>query len=277
MSIMSSKQKSKYKIKTSIIIPIGVIEQHGYHLPLNTDAVVAERLSRLIGQRTEILVAPTMYESFSGGELPGTVNISPAVMSLVVSDRLTSLAKQGFRNFYLFLCHGGSENERALREAIKMLLRNSPVFETAMIALMGAWEFDPKKTGFNKGFSENDWHAGWAETSIMMALAPELVWMDELQLDIEPVAETMRQHPDNYQQAEKIVDDKLIIPRMSQKEEVKVGVMGYPERANVETGRKMVEDMVSAAVAKISELESKSDGVYKKIEFVPEPLIFDNV
>ena len=60
-----------------------------------------------------MLVAPTMYQSFSGGDLPGTINITPATMAHVVSDMLVSLAAQGFRNFHLFLCHGGSENSRA--------------------------------------------------------------------------------------------------------------------------------------------------------------------
>ena len=53
--------------KKSVIVPIGVIEQHGYHLPLKTDALIAGHLGRMIGERTQILVAPTIYQSFSGG------------------------------------------------------------------------------------------------------------------------------------------------------------------------------------------------------------------
>ena len=64
---------------------------------------------------------------------------------------------------------------------------------------------------------------------------------------------------------------------MSQKKEIEVGVMGYPEQANAEFGKKIVEETVSVAAAKISELESKADGVYKEVKFVPEPLIFDNL
>ena len=70
------------KSKQSIIIPIGVIEQHGYHLPPKTDALIATNVGRMISQCTGILVGPTMYQSFSGGGLLGAINISPAVMSL---------------------------------------------------------------------------------------------------------------------------------------------------------------------------------------------------
>ena len=129
MENMTVKMIREYLTRSkSIIVPLGVIEQHGYHLPLKTDALIAAHLGRMIGERTGILTAPVIYQSFSGGGLDGTINISPAVMSLVVSDTLLSLAGQGFRNFYLFLCHGGSENDRALDNALKLLLRLNPAF-----------------------------------------------------------------------------------------------------------------------------------------------------
>jgi creatinine amidohydrolase len=259
--------------KKSIIIPMGVIEQHGYHLPLNTDALIATGVSRLIGQRTGILVAPTMYQSFSGGGLPGTINISPSVMSLVVSDLLVTLASQGFRNFYLFLCHGGSENARALDQALKLLLRMNPLFQKALVALLPVWKFDRQHIGWNKALSEGDWHAGWLETSMVMALEPGAVRMQDLALDPEPWLGLQIKHPDNYQHAQKIVDDEFVIPRMQQRSEIQVGVMGYPRRASAAFGRKIVRNVVAEASEKILELESKADGIYREVKFVPEPLL----
>ncbi|NQU11760.1 creatininase family protein [bacterium] len=274
MEHMTPKLVREYlQRKRSIIIPIGVIEQHGYHLPLLTDALIAANTGRMLGERTDILVAPVMYESFSGGGLEGTINISPAVMSLVISDTLLSLAAQGFRNFYLWLCHGGSENARALDDALKLLLRTNPAFAEALIALLPVWRFDPKKTGWKKAIREGDWHAGWLETSMVMALAPELVRMQDLALDPEPLLSQQIKHPDNYQQAEKIVDDDFVIPRMTQRPEIKVGAMGWPRRASAALGRRIVKDTVESAAAKIRELEAKADGVYKKIKFVPPPIL----
>ncbi len=261
--------------RQSIIVPLGVIEQHGYHLPLNTDALIATHIARRIGERAGVLVAPTMHHSFSGGGLPGTINISPAVMSLVLSDMLVSLVAQGFRNIFLILCHGGSENARALDNAIKLLLRLNPAFERAMVALLPIWELEKNDNTWSGAFREGDWHAGWVETSLVMALEPELVRMDELELDPEPLLSMQIEHPDNYQHAEKIVDSKCVIPRMTQRPDIQVGVMGYPERASRETGEKLVERVVHDGAARIIELESKADGVYKEVAFKPEPLIFD--
>ncbi|MFA5864380.1 MAG: creatininase family protein [Phycisphaerae bacterium] len=259
--------------KQSIIIPIGVIEQHGYHLPLKTDALMATHLGRAVGSETGLLVAPTIHQSFSGGGLPGTINISPAVMSLVISDTLISLVAQGFRNFYLLLCHGGSENARALEDAVKMLLRNNPAFEKAMVALMPMWKFSSKGIGWNKALPGRDWHAGWLETSLVMALEPDLVRMQDLELDPEPLLNLQIEHPDKYQHAEKIVDDKFVIPRMTQRPDIKVGVMGHPETASAELGKQIFDDMKKNISERIRRLESQADGRYKEIAFTPEPLI----
>ncbi len=277
MENMTVKQVRTYlEQKKSIIIPIGVIEQHGYHLPLRTDALVATHLARRAGEKTGILVAPTIHQSFSGGGLPGTINISPAVMSLVISDTLISLVAQGFRNFYLFLCHGGSENARALDDAVKMLLRNNPAFDNVMIALIPVWKMNAKGKGWSKALQEHDWHAGWLETSLVMALEPDLVRMEDLELDAEPFLSQQIDHPDNYQHAQKVVDDPLVIPRMTQRPEIKVGVMGFPKLASAEIGREAADDIVKNLADRITKLESKADGVYKEIPFTPEPLILSS-
>lgn len=278
MENMTVKMVREYlRRKKSVILPLGVIEQHGYHLPLCTDALIASGISKQIGLRTGIMVAPVMYQSFSGGDLPGTINITPATMSLVVSDMLVSLAAQGFRNFYLFLGHGGSENSRALNDAIKINLRLNPVFENVMIALLGIWDLDPNRIAWRKAIREGDWHAGWVETSLVLALRPDLVRLQDLALDKEPYLKMQIEHPDNYQHAQKIVDDKFVIPRLSQRSEIEVGVMGYPERASAELGRRIVADVVQAASEKILELESKGDGVYKEVAFTPPPLIYEDL
>jgi creatinine amidohydrolase/Fe(II)-dependent formamide hydrolase-like protein len=130
--------------------------------------------------------------------------------------------------------------------------------------------------GWNKALTleGRDWHAGWLETSMIMAIAPELIRMDEMELDKEPYLSQQIEHPDNYQHAEKIVDDPLVIARMSQRKEIKVGVMGHPEKADRKMGQEILNDLVKNLVAKITELEAKGDGVYKEVKFVPEPLIF---
>jgi len=276
MEDMTVKMVREYlSRKKSIIIPLGVIEQHGYHLPLRTDALIAGHLARRIGAKIDMLAAPTMYESFSGGACPGTINISPATMSLVVSDMLVSLAGQGFRNFYLLLCHGGSENTRALDSALKLLLRSNPVFKKVMIALLPVWKLNSENVGWRKAVREGDWHAGWLETAMVMAMEPGLVRMEEMQTDSPKLLGLMIEHPDNYQHAEKIVDSEFVIGRYSQRQEIQVGVMGHPEKATAKLGEEIVDDIVSNASKIITELESKADGVYKEVPFTPEKLLLD--
>lgn len=275
MEDMTVKMVREYlRRKQSIILPLGVIEQHGYHLPLKTDALIAGHLARRIGLKTGILAAPPMYQSFSGGGLPGTINVSPAVMSLLVNDILLSLASQGFRRFYLLLCHGGSENARALDNALKLLLRTNPAFSDALIALMPIWRFRGKGIGWPRALKDGDWHAGWLETSLVMALEPGLVRMQDLALDPGPILRKQIEHPDNYQRAEKQVNDDFVVPRMTQRPDIKVGVMGYPARASAALGRRIVADMVASVSAKIQELECRASGKkYREVPFTPEPLL----
>lgn len=275
MENMTVKRVREYlKKKRSILIPIGVIEQHGYHLPLCTDALIATYYAREMGKRTGILVAPTIHQSFSGGGLPGTINISPSVMSLVVSDTLLSLAAQGFDKFHLILAHGGSENTRALEDALKLLLRMNPAFDRTLISLMLTSSLRKPGSEYDKAFKEHDWHAGWLETSEVMAIAPELVRMDEFETDPKELLELQIAHPDNYQRCEKIVDDEFVVPRMTQRPDISVGVMGRSEKASAELGRKIIAEVLEIGVAKIKEIESRADGVYHDVKFVPEPIRF---
>ncbi|OGD22668.1 MAG: hypothetical protein A2W03_16330 [Candidatus Aminicenantes bacterium RBG_16_63_16] len=274
MELMTVKMVRDYLAeKKSVILPLGGIEQHGYHLPLRTDAIIAERLAWRAGERLGMLVAPAILTTFSGGGLPGTINVTPAVMSLVVNDILVSLAGQGFRNIYLFLGHGGSENLRALNDGLRILLRGNATFEHTLIAVLPVWKLGRKDIGWRRALKERDWHAGWLETSMMLDLAPESVRMDELELDTPELLRLQRDHPDNYQRAEKIVDDPLVVPRLSQRPDIQVGVMGAPGQASRELGRQIDDDIVDDMCARISELEAKADGVYRSVLHIPEPVM----
>jgi creatinine amidohydrolase/Fe(II)-dependent formamide hydrolase-like protein len=129
--------------------------------------------------------------------------------------------------------------------------------------------------GWSNAIVEHDWHAGWLETSLVMALEPELVQMKDLKMDDEPYLSQQIEHPDNYQHAEKIVNDPLVIPKMTQRPEVKIGVMGFPERASVEIGEQAAEDIVKNLANKLLDLEARADGIYKEVPFVPEPIILN--
>jgi len=121
--------------------------------------------------------------------------------------------------------------------------------------------------------AEGDWHAGWLETSMVMELAPALVQMDRLQTDSPELVRFMRQHPDNYQFAQKCADHEMVVARMAQRPEIKVGVMGAPEKASPEKGREIVEDAVATLMKLFTDLERTRSEKYSEVRWTPEPLI----
>ncbi len=244
--------RSALKKTKTVLVPLGVLEQHGYHLPLSTDIHNAYQLSVRVSERTGALVAPTLNYAFSGGELPGTINISPLTMGLVVTDICQSLAQQGFKNILLVLGHGGTENINALRESLQLFLRRNPQWKKLNVALVrgGAYSELGKKAG-----REGDFHAGWNETSRMLYWAPELV-REKIELDDEKLVKHMRKHQDNYLEATKNVDAEEIIPFMRQRPDIKVGVMGDPAKASAEIGEKIVGQMVDGVVGLVKKIEA---------------------
>jgi len=256
--------------RRSVIVPLGVTEQHGYHLPLCTDMLCARETAIRVGRKVGMIVAPPINTSYSGGTLPGTINVQPNVVGLVVGEVCRSLAVQGFRNIFLVLGHGGSENLRAMNNTLLGLLRDDPTFSEVMLVLAQPWRFH---RAWRQGFSEGDWHAGWVETSLVMALAPELVQMEHLALDEPQLLRAMREHPDNYQYAMKPVESEHVLPRMAQRPEIEVGVMGDPSKASAELGRKIVEETVAEMSRVFVELERNRTHEYRKVPWTPEPVI----
>jgi len=91
----------------TVILPVGCVEQHGYHLPLSVDIHNAVEIALRASAQTGCFVAPALSYSFSGGMLPGTINISPQAFSLVLMEICHSLIGQGFGDVAILLGHGG--------------------------------------------------------------------------------------------------------------------------------------------------------------------------
>jgi creatinine amidohydrolase len=234
----------------TVLVPLGVTEQHGHHLPLRTDCYNCEEISRRTAEQTGCFVAPTLAYTYSGGELPGTINVSPHVVTQIITEILRSLCLQGLQNIVLVLGHGGSENERATQEAAEMFLRNNPQFRDRNIAVYRFWV---NSETCERAFAEGDFHAGWFETSMMLYWAPDEV-REECVLDDPEVVRMMREDQDAYQLREKNVDHEQVVPAVSQNPAIKVGVMGEPEKATAEIGRQITEEAVGPLVEMIEQM-----------------------
>ena len=242
MADMSMDDVREYlKSNQTIIFPYGVVEQHGCHLPLSTDIHNAEMISEIIAKDLNCMIAPTLNYCFSGGMLPGTINIKPNHFSEVVVDIIESLTVQGFRNVIIVPGHGGSESLENLRESLRIAKWMNPYLHKTNIFLISFEEYSP--LAYEAVFNDHDFHSGKLETSMMLAYRPDLVYMEKIAMDPPEVAERLRQDPDSYQ--EKIYRTKMAeeIPTTSQRSDVTVGVMGHPQDADAKFGQDVLDEV----------------------------------
>jgi mycofactocin system creatininase family protein len=140
-----------------LLIPLGATEQHGPHLPLETDTIIAVALAEAAAARcVGTLVAPALPYGSSGehGGFPGTLSIGQAALESVVVELVRSADR--FEQVVLVAWHGG--NAGPVARSISQLRSEG--------RQVRAWE--PSMPG-------GDAHAGRVETSLMLAIAPTLV------------------------------------------------------------------------------------------------------
>jgi len=163
------------------VVPLGATEQHGPHLPFATDTLVAEVLARRLAARLDDAVAlPALPIGCSVEHMgfPGTLDCSPATLVSVVADTLRALAHHGVETAIVFSAHGG--NVGALRDASATLAAAAPGLSVRVIADLPALtsRLHAEAARFGVSPEAAGHHAGEVETSMMLALHPELVRMD---------------------------------------------------------------------------------------------------
>ncbi len=97
--------------RRDVVVPCGAVEQHGRHLPLDVDAVHAERLGQEVAERIgTALVAPAIRVGVSPHHMAfaGTISLRPDTFEAIYSDYCRSLAAHGFRTILCFSAHGGN-------------------------------------------------------------------------------------------------------------------------------------------------------------------------
>ncbi|MED1469189.1 creatininase [Bacillus salipaludis] len=170
-----------------LILPVGSTEQHGPHLPIGVDTIIATQFSLAIAQEVNAVVAPTVsygYKSLpaSGGGpmFPGTIDLNGSTLTSLVYDLLKEFVADGWKKILIFSAH--YENEAFLSEACDLLLRNQTK-EFPKILICNWWDNLSAGT-MSKVFDEvkfPGWaleHAAISETSLMMHFSPELVYED---------------------------------------------------------------------------------------------------
>lgn len=264
-----NEMRSILKQTKTALLPLGVTEQHGYHLPLCTDTLDAFEMAKLVSAETGAVVAPPLPYSYSGGELPGTINVSPLVMALMVQEIVSEIIRNGFKHVVLMLGHGGSENFLALQDTLNGFLRKPNLPEDIVIAFAPLWKFSPSWMNY---FKAHDFHAGLAETSIVQVFAPEAIRANRAK-DVPAISRQLIRHPDNYQIVETLLDSPHVIRRVTQRSDMKVGVMGFPEKASPEIGRRIAAEIVKGISGLVRTIETKKAKKYRTVKVKREKLV----
>ncbi len=172
-NITMEDYKRHLKKTKTVIFPFGTVEEHGKHLPLNTDTlIVYEILKRLIRKRKVFLAPPVYYGvCTSTNQHPGTISISAETLRRLTYDLVKDAYNKGLRNFILISGHGGGLHMYAIKEVAEILIEE---LKGAKIAVISPYDLLRKELS-ELAETPNDSHAGEIETSLVLALAPELV------------------------------------------------------------------------------------------------------
>jgi creatinine amidohydrolase len=175
--------------KTVILLPGGILEEHGPYLPSFTDGYWNERLTNDLAKaiaaksRWSAVIFPTIPLGNSGANdiggkysFPGTYAVRFSTLRAIFMDLATELGEQGFKWIFIIHGHGAPNHNRALDQASDYYRETYGGHMVNLIGLMpviSAWE--GKKTDKERQEDGLAIHAGTDETSMMLFLRPELV------------------------------------------------------------------------------------------------------
>lgn len=230
--------------ETIIVQPIGAVEQHGPHLPLFTDAFIAESLAVRAAARAtaSVCVLPTLSYGKSTEHLgwPGTMSLSTETLLAVCRDVGRSVAASGFSKLVFVNGHGG---QPSLLDVVARDIRAETdlhVF-SIMPARLGSDGVDIPDASFG-------YHGGHTETSVMLALAPELVRMDRAEAGGAAVGE-------RFGEFEHLTLEGSVPTAWLTRDVTTNGVLGDPTTADRAIGSDLVEQWTGRLAASFDEIE----------------------
>jgi creatinine amidohydrolase len=221
---------------TVVILPVAAIEQHGPHLPVMVDTLlcteIATRAAKKANERQPAVVAPTVWSGLSEHHMPfgGTFTLDFSTFHAVLRCLCSCVERQGFKRALLLNGHGG--NDFALRVVVeqlahelKMTLATATYWHLAADAIRGILERQ-----------DNVRHACEAESSMVLALRPELV--DSSRFEEAKTAEERGGPPGTYRWSSFVARTRS-------------GAIGDPTAASAEKGERLLEAAADAVAGLI--------------------------
>jgi creatinine amidohydrolase len=221
------------------VLPFGAIEQHGPHLPIGTDWLVAQAVARSLAEELGALLLPALPYGTSGEHMAfaGTVTLRPSTLAALFEDIVVSLRAHGVRRIVVVSTHGGNW---VLKPTLRELNHRYPD-----IKVIWADGVLPERGDV----LPEDIHAGRGETAAMLHLRPDLV------------REVTRDLDDPGALGQEFLDYVGMDLATSQ------GVWGRPSEATAQLGEERMAERVRRqaeyvrwALRKIDELEARAVG-----------------
>jgi len=230
-----------------VLLSIGAVEQHGTHLAMGTDSMTADAVCFGAGRKTGVLVYPPMWYGWSDGHMsfPGTVSLRAETMQALLEDVVNSLTQHGFKRFVIV-----NGNRRAnlppMQIAASNLMRmGGRLVAIADIAYLSFTELAELRRSAPGGIG----HAGEMETSHMLHIHPDCVWMEDAISRPSKSASPQRTFLASDPAHEG--GDRFYLPRNPEsffKSTGGTGVAGDPTKASAETGASAHAAMVDGLV-----------------------------
>lgn len=228
-----------------VLLPLGATEQHGPHLAVGTDTDIVTRVAQLAEQerQNKIILAPTLPYGSSHHHLAfgGTISIAADLYVQVVCDLVRSLIQCGFRRIVLLNGHGG--NITPVKQALSILSKEFDPVVPAYIALATYWELGGSAfSGDAPMESPALSHACEYETSMMLHLYPEKVFMDKVQRSNRPAQNGYIAFEDDLPyRGVSIVKQTPFISNN--------GCSGEPQLAKAEKGKHLIDKAVQSLIS----------------------------
>jgi len=238
--LRADQLRERAKQNAIVIVPVGAMEQHGPHLPVEVDSLLAETIAlqtaRLMVNTTPVVVLPCLWTGISEHHMSfgGTISLKFATFSALLTDVCHSLVRHGFQRIVLLNGHGGNDNGlRVIADELAYILKVSVVQFTY-------WHAAVQPIAALLERQKRLQHACEAETSMLMALRPELVATDQLAAAEVPCTK----------HTEELVGPGFYRWR-SLAAMATSGVVGFPTAASAKKGRRLLEAITAHVAEKL--------------------------